>query len=236
MSVSFRGLQERLRERLLTEIAAGELTGVQLANEIGFQQAHISNFLNRKRGLSLEAMDAILKARKLKLSELITKPLGRSAEGHTIQASAGEVEEIPLLEEKNCLASEVPYDTTKDALKVMAAGLEKLPVRMHTPRPHWLRFIAIRVSAANARAMAPRMPRGAMAVVDRHSNSADEKGSIYLIAVQGHLVLRYVEMVGSEAVLRANHPKWPLLQLDRVPGRDPLAAVLGRVCLVVAEV
>jgi plasmid maintenance system antidote protein VapI len=61
MSTNFRGLQERLRERLLAHINAGELTGMELARQTGFQQAHISNFLNRRRGLSLDAMDAILR-------------------------------------------------------------------------------------------------------------------------------------------------------------------------------
>ena len=43
--------QDRLRTH------RGELTGLRLVEQSGFKQAHISNFLNCKRGLSLEGMD-----------------------------------------------------------------------------------------------------------------------------------------------------------------------------------
>src|SRR5215470_5229582 len=48
-----RVLLENLRRVLWARIEAGELTGLRLAEQTGFKQAHISNFLNRKRGLSL---------------------------------------------------------------------------------------------------------------------------------------------------------------------------------------
>jgi hypothetical protein len=36
-------------------VKGGQLTGLKLSQQTGFQQAHISNFLNSKRSLSLEA-------------------------------------------------------------------------------------------------------------------------------------------------------------------------------------
>ena len=71
MSIDFTTLQERLRSALWKQIQAGELTGVQLARETGFQQAHISNFLNRHRGLSLQAMDLVMKKRGFNLFDLV---------------------------------------------------------------------------------------------------------------------------------------------------------------------
>ena len=58
--MKFRALQENLRKALWERIEEGELTGLRLARETGFKQAHISNFLNRKRGLSVEGMDKVL--------------------------------------------------------------------------------------------------------------------------------------------------------------------------------
>jgi hypothetical protein len=58
--MKFRALQENLRKALWERIDDGELTGLRLAQETGFKQAHISNFLNRKRGLSVEGMDKVL--------------------------------------------------------------------------------------------------------------------------------------------------------------------------------
>ena len=49
-----RTLQENLRKALWKRIDAGEITGLKLADLTGFKQAHISNFLNRKRSLSIE--------------------------------------------------------------------------------------------------------------------------------------------------------------------------------------
>jgi hypothetical protein len=61
----FRDLQEALRKLLWDRIESGELTGMALADKTGFRQAHISNFLNRKRGLSLEGMDRVLSVEEL---------------------------------------------------------------------------------------------------------------------------------------------------------------------------
>src|SRR6266516_4196824 len=56
----FQALQENLRKALWERIQEGDLTGLRLARETGFKQAHISNFLHRKRGLSIEGMDKVL--------------------------------------------------------------------------------------------------------------------------------------------------------------------------------
>src|ERR1700683_2814147 len=64
-------LQESLRKELRRRIAAGELTGMELARRTEFTQAHISNFLNRKRGLKLPALDRTLKALGLSLYDLL---------------------------------------------------------------------------------------------------------------------------------------------------------------------
>src|SRR5690348_18478956 len=67
----FRSLQENLRKALLERIGEGELTGLRLAEQTGFKQAHISNFLNRKRSLSLEGMDKVLNVQQLSVLDLL---------------------------------------------------------------------------------------------------------------------------------------------------------------------
>ena len=62
--MKFKVLQENLRKTLWERIEEGDLTGLRLAKETGFKQAHISNFLNKKRGLSLEGMDKVLSVQK----------------------------------------------------------------------------------------------------------------------------------------------------------------------------
>src|SRR3977135_4183771 len=69
--MKFRALQENLRKTLWSRIEEGDLTGLHLAAQTGFKQAHISNFLNRKRGLSLEGMDKVLNVQHLSVLDLL---------------------------------------------------------------------------------------------------------------------------------------------------------------------
>ena len=64
-------LQNRLRVLVRERIAAGELTGTELANRAGFQQAHVSNFLNGRRGLSIESMDRVMEVMRLEVQDLM---------------------------------------------------------------------------------------------------------------------------------------------------------------------
>jgi hypothetical protein len=69
--MKFRALQENLRKALWERIQEGESTGLRLAWETGFKQAHISNSLNRKRGLSVQGMDKILNVQRLSILGLL---------------------------------------------------------------------------------------------------------------------------------------------------------------------
>jgi len=69
--MKFRVLQDNLRKTLWERIDDGDLTGLRLAQQTGFKQAHISNFLNRKRGLSLEGMDKVLAEQHLSVLDLL---------------------------------------------------------------------------------------------------------------------------------------------------------------------
>src|ERR1700758_1765207 len=64
-------LQENLRKAIWGRIDEGDLTGMRLAEQTGFKQAHISNFLNRKRSLSLEGMDKVLTVQHLSILDLL---------------------------------------------------------------------------------------------------------------------------------------------------------------------
>jgi len=63
------GVTSRSGERIKTR----KLTGLGLAKQTGFEQAYISNFLNRKRSLSLEGMDRVLTAQSLSIYDLLNR-------------------------------------------------------------------------------------------------------------------------------------------------------------------
>ncbi len=64
-------LHENLRIEILRRIDRGLLSGSSLARATGFRHAHISNFLNRKRSLSLQGMDRVLAAENISLLDLL---------------------------------------------------------------------------------------------------------------------------------------------------------------------
>lgn len=250
MDVDFRGLQDRLRERVLEEIRQGKLTGLQLARETGFRQSHISNFLNSKRGLSLEAMDAVMQARGWKIADLFWDNGGARRRRVSLQANSPGVSWIPVVDAKNCHASGIPFEAARDALRVMSSRLEKRPAVSPNVRGSWARFVALRVSGEEAEAMAPKLARGAMAVIDRHAY-APERGAVYAIRVKSpspattaehgasgrdrasenreKIVMRYVERVGRDWVMRAESTARALEPLGNS------ADIVGRVCLVATE-
>src|SRR5438094_3533885 len=69
--MNFQDLHELLRQELVRRIERGVVTGSRLAQQAGFQQAHISNFLNRKRALSLEGLDRVLASQNLGIEQIL---------------------------------------------------------------------------------------------------------------------------------------------------------------------
>ena len=235
MSIDFRGLQERLRERLLAHIHAGELTGLELARATGFQQAHISNFLNRKRGLSLEAMDAILKARDIRLEELVP---ANNPRRRRVRANASKVNEfvtVPIIAEENCLATQVPNAEPRNTLKLASATVERFRPAMHTPRDHWQRFVAVRVKGEDVAAMSPRLVRNTIAVIDRHHNAPSESapgaGNMYLIKTETGIQIRYLQIAGLLLIARPHDHQVPCKVVGHRSDPESFAAIIGRLCL-----
>src|ERR1700761_8320043 len=69
--IDFQDLHELLRLELQRRIDRGILTGSRIAQQAGFQQAHISNFLNKKRALSLEGLDRVLASQNLSIDQIL---------------------------------------------------------------------------------------------------------------------------------------------------------------------
>jgi transcriptional regulator with XRE-family HTH domain len=71
---------------------------MDLARRTGFTQAHISNFLSRKRGLKLGALDGMVKAVGLTIYDLFgARALGRFAA--PVESEANYVD-VPLVDAK----------------------------------------------------------------------------------------------------------------------------------------
>src|SRR5712671_2216272 len=123
--MKFRVLQENLRKALWERIDAGDLTGLRLAQQTGFKQAHISNFLNKKRGLSLEGMDKVLAVQHLSVLDLLD-PAEVSKRATIMPPSPDEFENVLLTDISSATRPLVPSMQVKEILKFKKSSLRKL--------------------------------------------------------------------------------------------------------------
>src|SRR5947207_10314890 len=95
--MKFKSMQENLRKTIWGRIDEGGLTGLRLAEQTGFKQAHISNFLNRKRSLSLEGMDKVLSVQHLSVLDLLD-PQEINKRASILPPSEGDFENVVLVD------------------------------------------------------------------------------------------------------------------------------------------
>src|SRR5580698_769564 len=117
-AMKFRVLQDNLRKILWERIEANELTGLRLAQQTGFKQAHISNFLNRKRGLSLEGMDKVIAVQHLSVLDLLD-PAEVNKRASILPPSGDEFENILLTDPAT--AATHPLITASQVIEIARA-------------------------------------------------------------------------------------------------------------------
>src|SRR5215470_11048792 len=148
--MKFRALQENLRKTLWERIEQGDLTGLRLAEQTGFKQAHISNFLNRKRGLSLEGMDKVLSVQRISVLDLLD-PAEVSKRATLMPPSGDEFENVLLIE--SSVAANHALVTrmhVRGALKFKKNFLDRLKPQSEGDRKNWERFVLIRMDNREA--------------------------------------------------------------------------------------
>jgi Peptidase S24-like len=234
-----RALQENLRKALWERIDDGELTGLRLAQETGFKQAHISNFLNRKRGLSVEGMDKVLNVQRLSILDLLD-PGEINKRASIPPPSDDDFENVLLVE--GPVAARQPLILSmkvKDILKLKKSFLRKLRPETEGDRESWERFVIIRPDGREGMSMYPRLLPGAAVLIDRHYNSLKpyRKGesNMYAVARNGDCTLKYVEVAGRHLVLRPHNQAYPVEVMAMEPGKKVHDYLIGRICYVGIE-
>lgn len=230
-------LRENLRRHLLARIERGELTGLALAERAGFRQAHISNFLNRKRGLSIEGMDRILHALNLSVMDLL--PATELSEYRAGEPSDRDYQNIPLVAVSDAADAILSKDKTIEILKFKKTFLRRLRPDLASDREHWARFVLIKASQEDGLAMYPRLQPNATLLIDRHYNTLTpyRKGDRTLFAVRkpDGFTIRYVELHGRQIMLRPQNDTYPLDFISINSGRTYADYIIGRVCHIAIE-
>jgi len=235
--MNFQDLHELLRLELLRRIERGTLTGTRLAQQAGFQQAHISNFLNRKRALSLEGLDRVLAAQNLSVDQIL--PLDLAAAAAPTQSSEP-IEIVPVVSPSAAMdEARIPPASIIETIQVSASRLNDNRARPSTRHAHWQRFLAIRADTQQAAAMEPLLAPGAIAVLDRHYNSLApyraHQPTLYAVRCGGALLLRFVNFDERRLILRPYSRAFPVQLLPLATNASPADYLVGRVCLVVSE-
>jgi transcriptional regulator with XRE-family HTH domain len=233
--MNFQELHELLRLELVRRIERGSLTGRRLASQTGFQQAHISNFLNGRRSLSLEGLDRVLAAQHLTVDQLLPVELAAA-----VVPSAEPMETVPVVSPSAAMdEARVTEASVIETVQVPASRLYDNRARSAGKRAHWQRFVAVRADAQQTAAMEPLLPPGAIAVLDRHYNSLApyraQQPTLYAVRCGAALLLRYVEFNEGRLILRPYSREFPVQLLAPSAHESPTDYLVGRVCMVFSE-
>jgi len=226
---------------LRKRISSRQLTGMELARRAGFTQAHISNFLNRKRGLKLAALDRTLKAIGISLYDLFNPhdlarfaavPTGTEAEDAAVPVVSPEVaagREVIVREEARMMA------------RYRRALLDSIrPDPAAAARRSWTRFVVLEASAREAAALSPRLGPGALLLLDRHYTTLrpyrKNERNLYAVHKDGACVVRYVETAAASLILRAQNADSPLEVVPISAGHSASDLLVGRIAHVSTEI
>ena len=238
--MKFRALQDQLRRVLWARIESGELTGLKIAQHVGFKQAHVSNFLNKKRGLSLEAMDRVLGFLRLSVLDLLD-PNEVSKRATIMPPSDDEFENVVLVEGRVAAGEPlVVSDNVRDVLKFKKSFLKRLRPDMAGPRDKWQRFVMVKVDAREGMSMFPRLLPGATLLVDRHYNTLKpyrrgEDKTMFAVRHEGGVTVKYVERDKDRLILRPHNQEYPITLVPVEEGSTVADYIVGRVCHVAVE-
>jgi hypothetical protein len=241
--MNFQDLHELLRVELLRRIERGTLTGSRLAQQAGFQQAHISNFLNRKRALSLEGLDRVLASQNLTIDQILPIDLNAAQvplPTHPPTNSTDPTEIVPVVSPSAAMdQARISPSAIIETIQVSASRLHDNRARPSARHSHWQRFLAIRADTQQSAAMDPLVSPGAIAVLDRHYNSLApyraHQPTLYAVRCGAALLLRFVDFDEGRLILRPYSRDFPVQLLPLATHETPADYIVGRVCLVFSE-
>lgn len=233
--MNFSRLHERLRLELLRRIQRGTVSVSLLARQTGLAQAHLSNFLHCRRQLSLEAMDRVLAAQHMAVSDLLPS---------VPHAGAGppEIDQclVPLVSHATALCEPTIRLPAVQLLLHLPVGLlQSFRARPTNTRRAWDRFVAVRIPAADALPMEPAVLPEAVVLLDRHYNQLvpyrPNRLNLYAVRHGSHLAVRYVDLVADRLVLRPQNLAFAVELAEIRPGESVGELIAGRVALILNE-
>lgn len=234
--MNFTQMHERLRLELQRRIQRGTLSVSLLARQTGFGQSHLSNFLNGRRQLSLDAMDRILAAQQISTADLLSTHAQRTS-------APGEEEEsgtVPIVSHTTALYEpNIRPSAVQSLLHLPAQVLRAARPRASAQRRAWQRFVAVSIPAPDHQPMEPLILPNAIVLLDRHYNSLTpyrpNRPNLYAVRHEGRLKLRYADFQLNRLVLRPHSIAFPVELIEVDANETPNELLAGRVALILNE-
>ncbi|MGD0929483.1 MAG: hypothetical protein ABR902_02425 [Candidatus Korobacteraceae bacterium] len=235
--MNLQDLQDQLRAHIRARIGRGELSGVSLARAADFPQGHLSNFLNARRGLSLESMDRLLETLDIGVLDLVdTRDIQQR---FVLPKAAQGVEKIALVSAENAALAHFAPHQILETRSFNKSFLRRLKPRSADDRRDWLRFVMIKLDLKGP----PQFSFGtstAVLLIDRHYSSLQPyrrlRPNVYAVTTAGRCVTGYLSIFDDYLVLRPRDPQQEVEMLRIEHGRSYSQYVVGRVCHVAVEV
>ncbi len=207
---------------------------MRLAELTGFKQAHISNFLNRKRGLSLEGMDKVLQVEHLSVLDLLD-PAEVNKRASIFPPNDDEFDNV-IVVDSDIAASEavIMGMHIKEILKFKKSFLKRLKPDAVAAHTAWERFVVVKLDHQEAMVMYPRTLPGAALLIDRHYTSLTpyrkEASNIYAVRKNDGCVIRHLEVIKNQLILRPHNRNFPIEVISLEDGQKPADYIVGRIC------
>jgi hypothetical protein len=181
-------------------------------------------------------MDRILAAQRLTVADLL--PALPRGGFWPEDESAGAV---PVVSHSTALFEPVIRPSAVQLMLHLPPGaLNAVHARASNVRRAWQRFVAIRVSSADALPMEPLVLPDAIALIDRHYNSLlpyrPNRPNLYAIRHGAHLTLRYAEFQSSRLILRPHNIAFPVKLFAMDQKDSPSDLLTGRIALILNEI
>jgi transcriptional regulator with XRE-family HTH domain len=232
----FDALQEALRRELRRRIAGGNLTGTALAEATGFQQGHISNFLNRRRSLSLEALDRVLESQNLSVLDLIPADYTQKAER---EDSLRSFQSVPVVSHAAAARQRITGGDILEYVHVPETALHHARERPAPARSLWQRFVGVRVDGMQVAAMDPLLRQGSVVILDRHATTLtlyrSQSPPIYAVRRGQAFHLCFLEVEEYRLILRPRNPEVPVRLIAISSTESARDFIIGRVCYILSE-
>jgi hypothetical protein len=237
--MNFSELHERLRIEVLRRIENGSLSVTLLAHQVDCSAAHISNFLNRRRRLSIEVLDKVLRVQFLDIADLYSEGRYPQLPGAR-PAPAMSFDSVPLIEPLIAASSiRIPSGSIIDVVKVPSGLLAGLRDKCSAERRRWDRFVAVHVWEEEAALMQPLLPMNTIVLIDRHYNSTfayvPGRPTIYAVRIAHRLRFRLVALLDRHLVLRTRNPEHVPELIALTHGIATADVIVGRVFLTIVE-